>query len=97
MDELDQINEHIEQTPEETANTDRIPEARAEVIERAVDEPPPPELVEAVVHYFSERRVELERKIVNLETLLGFVTSGADDDALAARVARLESFCGVKA
>lgn len=56
--------------------------------------PPPPEIIEAVRQFHIAQREDLLRRVAAIEALLGFVDVA---DGLAVRVARLESFCGVKA
>lgn len=69
-------------------------DTQEEPIDRTKPEPPPPELVDAVVRYFNVERATLQNKISDMESLLGFIR---DDAApLAVRVAKLEAFLGLK-
>lgn len=67
------------------------PEAANEAVpaEPSPNTDPPPELIDALVRYYTNKRTELEQQIRDMESLLGFIEISAD---LAVRVARLEKF-----
>lgn len=55
--------------------------------------PPDPPDMAAVRDYYTALQIDLERRISEIELFLGFMAGTA---ALAVRVAKLESFTGIK-
>jgi len=85
----------LEQLPPKLDHVIDIPppdEVHAELVDEK--NPPPPELVDALVRYFNAERAALLNRVADIETLLGFIRD--DNAALSVRVARLEAFVGLK-
>lgn len=81
------MSEIINATPEVSAEVVPPYTAVADLIEKE------PSFLEAVREYYEMQRADYVKRIAGIEDLLGFLRG---TDELGARVAKLESFCGIK-